>query len=172
MKVRTPGAFVLRGGRLYPIPRPSVLGLPTTWRGVARYSLLPVPARLRLALEPLVWKRKAADESVGSFFRRRFGSRTVDLIAQPLLGGIHVFVSGYEDFELRVIDRTPDGFRVEAKNTESTGRFSWRVVAKRKDIAGPRLEPVTIPSEPTMPSVPDISTPAPLPDPARLRRRH
>jgi len=89
MKVRTPGAFVLRGGRLYPIPRPSVLGLPTTWRGVARYSLLPVPARLRLALEPLVWKRKAADESVGSFFRRRFGSRTVDLIAQPLLGGIH-----------------------------------------------------------------------------------
>jgi len=84
----------------------------------------------------------------------------------------HVFVSGYEDFELRVIDRTPDGFRVEAKNTESTGRFSWRVVAKRKDIAGPRLEPVTIPPEPTMPSVPDISTPAPLPDPARLRRRH
>jgi oxygen-dependent protoporphyrinogen oxidase len=73
MKVRTPGAFVLRGKRLYPIPRPSVLGLPTTWRGVARYSLLPLRSRLRLALEPLVRKRNAADESVASFFRRRFG---------------------------------------------------------------------------------------------------
>ena len=29
------------------------------------------------------------DESVASFFRRRFGAATVDLIAQPLLGGIH-----------------------------------------------------------------------------------
>jgi len=89
MKVHTPGAFVLRGNRLYPIPRPSVLGLPTTWSGLSRYSLLPLPARMRLALEPLVPRRHAADESVASFFRRRFGSRTVDLIAQPLLGGIH-----------------------------------------------------------------------------------
>src|SRR5262249_27877690 len=40
--------------------------------------------------EPLV--RSAApdeDESVASFFGRRFGPATVDLIAEPLLGGIH-----------------------------------------------------------------------------------
>jgi oxygen-dependent protoporphyrinogen oxidase len=88
--VRTPGAFVLRGRRLFRLPSPSLLGLPLTWRALARYDLLPWRARLRLALEPRIAPRAStADESVASFFRRRFGPDTVDLIAQPLLGGIH-----------------------------------------------------------------------------------
>lgn len=89
--VRPPGgAFVLRGGRLYRLPRPSLLGLPLTWRALAGYDLLPWHARLRLALEPTVPARTSnEDESVASFFRRRFGPDTVPLIAQPLLGGIH-----------------------------------------------------------------------------------
>jgi oxygen-dependent protoporphyrinogen oxidase len=45
---------------------------------------------VRLALEPRVPARTGDDdESVGAFFRRRFGPDTVDVIAQPLLGGIH-----------------------------------------------------------------------------------
>ena len=51
---RPRGAFVLRGGRLFPLPAPSVLGIPATWRQLAGYTLLPWPARLRVALEPLV----------------------------------------------------------------------------------------------------------------------
>jgi oxygen-dependent protoporphyrinogen oxidase len=83
-------AFVLKRGRLYPLPSPSVLGIPTTWGGIANYRLLPPIARARLALEPLVPARgDDGDESVGSFFRRRFGAATVGLIAEPLLGGIH-----------------------------------------------------------------------------------
>jgi oxygen-dependent protoporphyrinogen oxidase len=85
-------AFVLENGRLHPLPSPSVLGIPATWTGIAAYDLLPVLARLRLALEPLIRRRPAAaadDESVASFFRRRFGDATVRLIAEPLLGGIH-----------------------------------------------------------------------------------
>ncbi len=88
--VRPPGgAFVLRGTTLYPLPKPSVLGIPQTWAGLARYALLSPAARARLALEPLVPARRGDDESIGSFFRRRFGAASVDLIAQPLLGGIH-----------------------------------------------------------------------------------
>jgi protoporphyrinogen/coproporphyrinogen III oxidase len=90
LRVRTPGAFVLRGRRLHRLPSPSLLGLPLSWTALARYDLLPWHARLRLALEPRVPPRSSADdESVASFFRRRFGPDTVDLIAQPLLGGIH-----------------------------------------------------------------------------------
>ncbi|HEX2456740.1 MAG TPA: protoporphyrinogen oxidase [Vicinamibacterales bacterium] len=83
-------AYVLKEGRLHPLPSPSILGIPLTWRGLAGYDLLPPLARARLALEPLV-RRVAAeeDESVASFFRRRFGPASVDLIAEPLLGGIH-----------------------------------------------------------------------------------
>src|SRR6185436_16720844 len=90
IRVRTPGAFVLRGRRLYRIPSPSLLGLPLTWRGLAGYALLSWPARLRVALEPRIPRRVSGDdESVASFFRRRFGPDAVDLVAQPLLGGIH-----------------------------------------------------------------------------------
>ena len=84
------GAFVAKGHRLYALPSPSVLGLPATWKGLFGYNLLPLRARARLALEPWIGQaRDGEDESVGSFFRRRFGRATVDLIAQPLLGGIH-----------------------------------------------------------------------------------
>jgi oxygen-dependent protoporphyrinogen oxidase len=80
---------VLKGDRLYRLPSPAVLGIPTTWRALAGYDLLPWTARARLAMERLVTRRPAHDESAASFFRRRFGAATVDLIAQPLLGGIH-----------------------------------------------------------------------------------
>ena len=83
-------AFVLKRGRLYPLPSPSVLGIPTTWRGLSRYDLLSPLARARLGLERWIPKRvEPGDEGVASFFRRRFGGATVDLIAGPLLGGIH-----------------------------------------------------------------------------------
>jgi oxygen-dependent protoporphyrinogen oxidase len=82
-------AFILRDGRLHALPSPSVLGIPTTLPALARYSLIDWRTRARIAMEPLVPARTYADESVASFFRRRFGAATVDLIAEPLLGGIH-----------------------------------------------------------------------------------
>ena len=82
-------SFVLRDGRLHALPSPSVLGIPTSLAALARYDLLDWPARLRVALEPLIPEPSADDESVAAFFRRRFGAATVDLIAEPLLGGIH-----------------------------------------------------------------------------------
>ena len=82
-------AFVLKRGRLHALPSPSVLGIPTTAGAIASYDLLSWRARARVAIEPLVPPRLVADESVASFFRRRFGGATVDLIAEPLLGGIH-----------------------------------------------------------------------------------
>lgn len=87
---RTPRtAFVLHAGRLHRLPSPSMLGLPATWRGLLTFDLLPVRARARVALEPFVPRRACEGESIGAFFARRFGRATVDLLAQPLLGGIH-----------------------------------------------------------------------------------
>ncbi|MEO8078868.1 MAG: protoporphyrinogen oxidase [Acidobacteriota bacterium] len=82
-------AFVLKRGRLFPLPSPSVLGIPLTWSGVAGYDLLPRLGRARLALEPWMPRGGHDDESVAAFFRRRFGAATVGLVAEPLLGGIH-----------------------------------------------------------------------------------
>ena len=82
-------AFVLKRGRLHPLPSRGVLGIPTDLSALAKYDLLGPVARLRLALEPFVPRRPQSDESVASFFCRRFGRAAVDVIADPLLGGIH-----------------------------------------------------------------------------------
>src|SRR5215211_1423886 len=83
-------AFVLHAGRLHPLPSPSMLGIPASWSGLIRFDLLPATARARLAIEPLIPRRtRHQHESIGAFFARRFGRATVDLLAQPLLGGIH-----------------------------------------------------------------------------------
>jgi hypothetical protein len=81
----------------------------------------------------------------------------------------HVFLTGYDGrSDLSVCDRSPDGFRVSGSEG-AEGTFSWRVVAKRKDIAGARLERVEIPQEPTLPDVP-ASVYEPPPSPPDLPR--
>ena len=82
-------SYVLHHGRLYPLPSPSVFGVPLTIGGLVRFRLLSPLGRARIALEPLMWRGGADDESIGSFFRRRFGRQVAERLAQPLLGGIH-----------------------------------------------------------------------------------
>jgi hypothetical protein len=79
-----------------------------------------------------------------------------DFAAVADLSDYHVFLTAYDDFDLRVSGQTPTAFRVQSQNAMSSGRFSWRLVAKRKDITGARLEPVTVPSEPTLPRLPNL----------------
>ena len=82
-----------------------------------------------------------------------------------------VFITGNDGrSDLSVCDRTSEGFRVKAIAGDVAGTFSWRVVARRKDIAGVRFEPVEIPKAPTLPDVPASAyepTP-PSPDMARM----
>jgi hypothetical protein len=92
----------------------------------------------------------------------------------------HVFLTAYDaDHLLHVSRRTANGFAVEANaafaaargrtETDLTGVFSWRVVARRKDIAVERLATVTIPPEPSLPPpLPDCPTRTPDP---RLQRQ-
>lgn len=82
-------AFVLRAGRLVPLPEASFLGLPTRVAPFLTTPLFSWRAKLRLGLEP--WRRRGdgGDESIGHFIRRRFGDEAVRYIAEPLLAGIH-----------------------------------------------------------------------------------
>ena len=82
-------AFVLHRGKLYPLPSPSVFGLPLTRLGLLGYRLLSPLGRIRLAMEPFIPRNPPQNESIGSFYRRRFGRQSATRIAQPLLGTIH-----------------------------------------------------------------------------------
>ncbi len=83
-------AFVMRGGRLHPLPDASVLGIPTRLAPFATSSLFSPMGKLRMGLDLVIpASRSTADESIASFIGRRFGHEAVRYLAEPLLAGIH-----------------------------------------------------------------------------------
>ena len=88
-------AYVVRRGALHALPPRSVFGIPTGLGALAADRLLSWRGRLRLGLDlvaaPPPKQREAAEqeESIGTFFRRRFGAEATDYLAEPLLAGIH-----------------------------------------------------------------------------------
>ena len=83
-------AFIQRAGRLHPLPAHSVLGIPTRIGPFVRTGLFTWAGKLRMASELFVpARRDGADESIGSFMRRRFGEEATTYLAEPLLAGIH-----------------------------------------------------------------------------------
>jgi oxygen-dependent protoporphyrinogen oxidase len=83
-------AFVLRNGRLHPLPGASVLGFPTRLRPLFASTLFGLSAKLRMAAELFVPRSNTTDdESIAAFVRRRFGPEAATYIAEPLLAGIH-----------------------------------------------------------------------------------
>ena len=94
-----------------------------------------------------------------------------DFAAVVDLSDYHVFLTPYGPDIPFVTEQTSEAFRVETKDPTSTTRFSWRLVAKRKDIAAERLASVTLPPEPTRPpDLPQSIVNAQPPDPKRYSR--
>ncbi len=83
-------AFVVRSGKLYPVPEGFTLLQPRKLLPVLRSRLLSWPAKLRLLGEFLVAARKSQeDESLADFTIRRFGREVFERLVQPLVGGIY-----------------------------------------------------------------------------------
>jgi oxygen-dependent protoporphyrinogen oxidase len=83
-------AYILRNGRLHPLPGASVLGFPTRVMPMLKSTLFSFPGKLRMGAEIFMPTRRGTqDESIADFVGRRFGSEAVTYIAEPLLAGIH-----------------------------------------------------------------------------------
>ena len=82
--------FVVRNGKLVPLPEGFLLMAPTELWPVAASPLFSPLGKLRMALD-LVLPRGPArdDESLASFVGRRFGREALDRVVQPLVGGIY-----------------------------------------------------------------------------------
>lgn len=82
--------YVVKGGRLHPMPEGMVLGVPSRWGPVFRSGLFSLGGKLRMALEPFVPRRAGGgDESIAAFVRRRLGREAWARLGDALLGGIH-----------------------------------------------------------------------------------
>jgi oxygen-dependent protoporphyrinogen oxidase len=82
-------AFIVRGGRLRPVPEGFQLLAPSRLLPFATSGIVSLRGKARIALEMFVPRGGAEDESLAAFVRRRFGREALERIAQPLVGGIY-----------------------------------------------------------------------------------
>jgi oxygen-dependent protoporphyrinogen oxidase len=100
--------YVVRRGKLTPMPEGLVLGIPSRIRPFLRSPLLSLSGKLR-ALREVVERTVDAggDISVGEFLERRFGREMVDVVLEPLLGGIYAG----DAYRLSLRSTFPDWFK-------------------------------------------------------------
>ncbi len=106
-------AYVLVNNELHPIPGGSVMGIPTEVGPFLKTGLFSWAGKLRAAGD-FVLPRSGiqGDQSLGGFFRRRFGGEVVDHLIEPLLSGVY---SG--DIDHMSLESTfPQFYEVEKKH--------------------------------------------------------
>src|SRR5712692_1002197 len=81
--------FVWRAGRLHPLPDGFQLLAPTRMAPFLGTSLFSWPGKLRMAMDLVLPRGHADDESLGAFVRRRLGREALERVAQPLVAGIY-----------------------------------------------------------------------------------
>jgi oxygen-dependent protoporphyrinogen oxidase len=81
--------FVVRAGRLEPLPEGFLLLAPTSLAPLVRSRIFSWPGKLRMALDLVIPRGRGGDESLAAFVRRRLGREALERVAQPLVGGIY-----------------------------------------------------------------------------------
>jgi oxygen-dependent protoporphyrinogen oxidase len=83
-------SFVVRDGRLMPIPEGFMLMAPRRLGPILTTPLLSLRGKLRMLMD-LVRPRRVdeSDESLAAFVKRRLGREALERLVQPLVGGIY-----------------------------------------------------------------------------------
>ncbi len=82
--------YVVRNGKLVPLPEGFFLLAPTRLGPFVQTPLFSWGGKFRMAAELFLPRGNTnEDESLGSFVRRRFGAEALERVAQPLVGGIY-----------------------------------------------------------------------------------
>ncbi len=83
-------SFIVRAGRLLPVPQGFYLMAPGSWRGLLATPVFSWRGKARMALDLLIPRRTATtDESLAQFVTRRLGREALERMAQPMVGGIY-----------------------------------------------------------------------------------
>jgi oxygen-dependent protoporphyrinogen oxidase len=81
--------YILKKGRLIPLPDGVMMMVPTKVMPMVRTPLLSWGTKLRMARELLRKPRTYPDRSVAEFVIDHFGEETLDYLAEPLLSGVY-----------------------------------------------------------------------------------
>lgn len=130
--------YVVRKGRLVPLPDGLMMMVPTRIMPVAMSPLLSWATKIRMGLEYFQRPPKDRRErSVAEFIGEHYGQETVDYLAEPLLSGVY---GG--DVERLSVDSVLARFvEIEAKYGSLTkGVLAGRKAAARRVPAGPLFQ--------------------------------
>lgn len=103
-------SFILREGRLYPVPEGFYLLAPGRLLPFLMSGIVSIPGKLRAAIEPLIPARRGGgDESLGAFVMRRLGREMLERVAAPMVAGIY----GADPWDLSLEATLPQFLRME-----------------------------------------------------------
>lgn len=126
--------FVVRGGRLHPLPDGFALLAPTRARPLLRSGLFSWRGKARMALDLLLPPRRAeGDESLARFVTRRLGREALERAAQPMVAGIYT-----ADPEALSLAATMPRFLEMERRYGSVIRGLRRAPSGAPDRSGPR----------------------------------
>ena len=122
--------YILRHGRLVPLPDGLMMVIPTKLMPTAKSPLLGWGTKIRMGLEYFrrPRQRAMADRSVAEFLSDHYGQETVDYLGEPLLAGVY----GGDPRQLSVTSVLPRFAELETKY----GSLTRGVLAARRK-AGP-----------------------------------
>ena len=120
--------FILKDGRLHPIPEGLFMFVPLSLGGLVRSRLFTPWGKARMALEPFVPRGPAGDESIAAFVTRRVGREALERLAEPLLTGIY---AGRAE-RLSILATFP-----QLKEAEQRHGSLWRGLGRARRHAGP-----------------------------------
>lgn len=87
---RAAGSLIWHDGRLHELPKGFYMGIPTSEQALLDAPLLSAAAKQRALLDLTMPDTQApGDQSLGRLLRSRFGDELVDVLIEPLLGGIY-----------------------------------------------------------------------------------
>jgi oxygen-dependent protoporphyrinogen oxidase len=122
--------FVWHRGRLHPLPDGFQLLAPTAMLPFVTSSLFSFTGKLRMALDLVLPRGVADDESLGAFVRRRLGAEALERVAQPLVAGI--YTADPDDLSLTA---TMPRF-IELERTERSVILGLRRALRRAPLPG------------------------------------
>ncbi|WP_301109002.1 protoporphyrinogen oxidase [Sporosarcina sp.] len=83
-------AYILLQDEMHPIPAGAVMGIPTEIKPFITSGLFSLTGKLRAAGDFVLPRSEVTgDQSLGHFFRRRFGTEVVENLIEPLLSGVY-----------------------------------------------------------------------------------
>ncbi|HZG52541.1 MAG TPA: protoporphyrinogen oxidase [Pyrinomonadaceae bacterium] len=137
-------SFIVRGGRLRPVPEGFHLLAPSRFRPFLTTDIFSWAGKARMSLDLLLPRRAGLrtnsgedDESLAKFVRRRFGREALERMAQPMVGGI--YTADPEQLSLRAtMPRFLDMERADRSIILSMWRARRRAASDTRGTSGAR----------------------------------